>query len=705
MPISAFPTLFIPSWLTISSMGILVGGLILMWGLWRLWIVVGALWLNRQVAGQFESRQFREVLRYYQASLYGKTRADFPGFQPAEKSMGQFFLKTVFRPDYPLQSHFLIFGNPGVGKTTLLMYVFMRCKLAFQKVKLFRLSDPNLFASLEHIGNRADTILLLDGLDEYLKVDEVYKDRMDSLLDHIQGFGRVLITCRNGVFPFGLEAGSRPGALDYVGERHFQVFEKCFLAPLSQTGAIRFMKNRVPIWKIKHRQGVRQMIAEMPEMMRNPLLLRFALSLTAGKRQFRYPFELLETYLLSWIARQSPADLGNDYPRRVWDFLMDISTALLNSDQDSESGISLTSVQAFATHQGLVWHKLNVSDILVTHPDGTCTFRHRYLQAPLLAYAAFNEGLSLQVLESLSEAVQLFREHSWSKFIRARDNEAICEYRTKTRNERRACKEMTLADLEQVSHLYMHNLAGEELRFLRYMQHLEAIWVQSEEDPELVDLLPHLPNAQVTLYHQQTDNIHAFSPVRGTNGNLNSLQRIDPEADFPLETLFPAGFEVIRKKGSRDLLHLFEWDLTNLPDRNCRIHSEEAEKRVYECFLASNELDMFNKAWVCELPDSLLNIRFQHLYKQTMLEDGLREIVRKLVHLYGEDDGHHAAFTDSDLAEVEDGFWRGRRWFWGNTDRYAYPVQLYMKEPGEVNLLVYGLPRAPIGSETREEVW
>ena len=72
--------------------------------------------------------------------------------------------------------------------------------------------------------------------------------------------------------------------------------------------------------------------------------------------------------------------------------------------------------------------------------------------------------------------------------------------------------------------------------------------------------------------------------------------------------------------------------------------------------------------------------------------ENLEEILRRLVSVYGEDDWHREGFNLDDKAQIEEGHWTGRRWFWGNTDSYAFPVHMYMTSPGQVNLVVYGLP-------------
>ena len=52
--------------------------------------------------------------------------------------------------------------------------------------------------------------------------------------------------------------------------------------------------------------------------------------------------------------------------------------------------------------------------------------------------------------------------------------------------------------------------------------------------------------------------------------------------------------------------------------------------------------------------------------------------------------GHKLSNLD-DLVQIRDGVWKGRRWSWQNTDSYAYPVHLYMHQPGKISLVICGL--------------
>ena len=679
---------------------------LLLGGIWRAGLWLRIAWLNRQLDRQFDRDAGREALRFYQPAGFGHSRPDFPGFQLAETGIVPWFRKSVFRGPHPLHTHYIVFGPPGAGKTTLIIRLWRVARLdglrGGMRPRLFRLADPQLFEKLEALSaGRDKTLLLLDGLDEILPDSPSYKLQLDRLFDHIQGFARVVITCRSGALPFALEAGNRDGLMEYIGERHFQVFVRLFLAPFDEENALQFMEKRVPAWQRHRRRSLREMIREMPELMGNPLLLRLVLSLTAGKRRFRFKYELLETYLLSWIASQSPASMGAEYPRHIWDFLMETSRVGIGIEPGgTESGLAQEALALRAAHYGLAWRKLQTRAIFTTGPDKTLRFRHPYLHAPLIAYAVFNDGLPEEALNHLSEAKELFREHAWEKYLRQGGTNMAVSVRTRAHPEKRPAHALHLHDLPMITHLYLPRIAEDDLRFIRCLDALEAIWLEDKTaDP--ASLLPFLPHGQLRIYWHANEGPIAFEPLP----HGRSVRRIDPEAEHPFGQSIGSKSEATREPGSQALLSLFSWNLLSLPDPHCRLRSREGEKQFYECFPGTNELDMFDKAWVCELPGDEVNVMFEYQRPPTLLIQGLEEIVKKLVRIYGEDDGHRTGFTDADRAGVEDGCWTGRHWFWGNTDRYAYPVQLFMTRPGAVKLIVYGLPAARTPQEQEEEAY
>ena len=58
--------------------------------------------------------------------------------------------------------------------------------------------------------------------------------------------------------------------------------------------------------------------------------------------------------------------------------------------------------------------------------------------------------------------------------------------------------------------------------------------------------------------------------------------------------------------------------------------------------------------------------------------------------MYGEDDRNQATFTEDDIAQIEDGFWLGRKWAWEVSQSYENPINLYLEEPGKARLEIYG---------------
>ncbi|MBK7215010.1 MAG: leucine-rich repeat domain-containing protein [Bacteroidales bacterium] len=122
----------------------------------------------------------------------------------------QFFLKELLGNSN--KQHFLLLGDSGLGKSTLMIKLFLK----LHQRQFFRRNKFNvLFLSFnDEYGRGIDrkldliapaeqrnTILLLDGFDEDFEALKDYESRFNKLCERLSGFHKVVISCKTQLFP------------------------------------------------------------------------------------------------------------------------------------------------------------------------------------------------------------------------------------------------------------------------------------------------------------------------------------------------------------------------------------------------------------------------------------------------------------------------------------------------------------------------
>ncbi len=145
----------------------------------------------------------------------------------------------------------LVLADAGMGKTSLLIML----KLfhwggnwpAGIKCVLIKLGDDSL-ERINNLTDRANTVLLLDSLDEDPAAWNRLEQRLIDLLDATKNFRRVVISCRTQFFPEGdKDPFARLGKLEVGGF----VCPMFYLSPFSSQQVDEYLEKKFPTTGIK----------------------------------------------------------------------------------------------------------------------------------------------------------------------------------------------------------------------------------------------------------------------------------------------------------------------------------------------------------------------------------------------------------------------------------------------------------------------
>ena len=203
--------MLIDSGLLIWGWGILIG---IITGIWKGGKWVWNLYKNRKIERvlrpYYSYQEVREATQYFIPTKGQKTSpSDFeePGKLLPKQALIPMFIEEVFDHKGDDQKYYVILGGSGMGKTTFMINLILKYRLRWrpfqfkQEIRLFPLSDPRTLEKVVDIKDKANTILLLDALDEDPIASENLEKRLDQIANVSQDFRTIIITCRTQFFP------------------------------------------------------------------------------------------------------------------------------------------------------------------------------------------------------------------------------------------------------------------------------------------------------------------------------------------------------------------------------------------------------------------------------------------------------------------------------------------------------------------------
>ena len=223
---------------------------------------------------------------------------------------------------------FLVLAGSGMGKTTFMLNLYIAYHSFFNRLNakynmcLFPFGDKRTLDRIREIEPKEakNTILLLDAFDEdpfllavndehNLPDDERFRRRLDEVMDAVQDFKRVVITCRTQYFP---ERGNQDYELNikrYDG-KGFHKLPKLYISPFDDDEIQRYLNKkygRLKFWNRSKKRKAQYIVSKAGKLMVRPMLLSNIDFLVEGneKDYERDSYEIYEMLVHGWLEREA----------------------------------------------------------------------------------------------------------------------------------------------------------------------------------------------------------------------------------------------------------------------------------------------------------------------------------------------------------------------------------------------------------------
>jgi uncharacterized protein YjbI with pentapeptide repeats len=208
--------------------------------------------------------------------------------------------------------HVLILADSGMGKTSFLLNYYAQNQMKSTKKRhrlaLVPLGIPNADEYIDKIDKKRDTILLLDGFDEYTKAERDQKEKLDELLFKYATFKKLVLTCRTKFF---LKNADIPKKTRFrillsriFGEKEKWEYWRLYLCAFNDKQIKKYFIRRYR-WKFKFRKDALTLVKKLPMLAVRPMILAYIQDLIDEAQQVDSTFQLYDIMVQKWLERES----------------------------------------------------------------------------------------------------------------------------------------------------------------------------------------------------------------------------------------------------------------------------------------------------------------------------------------------------------------------------------------------------------------
>lgn len=303
--------------------------------------------LSRDLTPYYSKSDVIRATKYYIPSKYqnvAPSEDDEPGrkyIAAAKQKLLPLFLNKVFSFHPSDNKYYLILADTGMGKTTFIINLYIRYKNKFSlfknklNIRLIPLGAPNAFEKIKEIKDKEKTILLLDAFDEDIKAVDRHKERMLELLNIVNEYKYVLITCRTQFFPSEEEEPYRTGYYTFGDSGREYTFQKLYLSVFDENDVKKYLRKRFKVPFVGKYKKAKKIADKSPNLVVRPLLLSHINELIDSNKTFEYAFQVYEALIERWIIREAnkPGMIekyksANNYKSLLYNFSQELAVDL-----------------------------------------------------------------------------------------------------------------------------------------------------------------------------------------------------------------------------------------------------------------------------------------------------------------------------------------------------------------------------------------
>jgi hypothetical protein len=377
--------------------------------------------LNRNLTPYFSAIDVTNATKYYIPTKFqnvSPSNDEDPGSRylaSAKQELIPVLMKKIFVNSMDHHNYFLILADTGMGKTTFLINLYLTYKNSFhlpwqvplKSIYLFPLGAPNILNKIANIKEKENSILLLDAFDEDVEAVKEYKTRLGKILEVVNEFAKIIITCRTQFFPSRDEEPHETGYYTY-GDSGPIFFQKIYLSVFDNKDVERFLRKRFPlfnIYNIRSYLKARKIVKKCPSLVVRPMLLTYISEFTKEKTNFDYSYQLYEALIAKWIKRESikrkvleKFKSSERFEKLLYEFLLHLAWNIYDKSKE-RGGYFINSSEDFEI-DGLTINELHkevlddsdkkTRSLLNRDADGKYKFSHKSIFEYFLAKIVFS---------------------------------------------------------------------------------------------------------------------------------------------------------------------------------------------------------------------------------------------------------------------------------------------------------------------------
>lgn len=384
------------------------------------------------VRSHFTSEDLAEMIRKYVPSRYSEIKDlveidyDTESFKPQKgvyRNLVSGMVRRFTRPSR--HKYYIILADSGIGKTTFMVNLFFALHSRILPF-IFRPRPKTEFIHLggsleplekiQQIPDKVNTIVLLDGLDEYNFKSSSPSAEIQNLLQHLQPFREIVITVRTQFFATTM--AEIPEIKDIsMGKSGRHSVCRFYLAPFTMMDVLRFLNNEFPLYRIRQWKMFAKslrIVKKIPRLRMRPLLLSHIRVLIDSNRNYVYSADVFEELIRLWITWEAQKPISiSIYGKRSGEVLLDLSKRLarrlyetgkntISEDEDLGKEIAAAFLvgEITATDTKDLHRKTKYRSLLTRWADHEYRFSHKSIMEYLVAVQVFDTKHPLPLIKS-----------------------------------------------------------------------------------------------------------------------------------------------------------------------------------------------------------------------------------------------------------------------------------------------------------------
>lgn len=341
-----------------------------------------------------------------------------------------FFIRRVFTNGDQDNRFYIILGDSGMGKTTLMINLYLKyinlIRRKKYKIKLLPLGFPEIDSYISNIEDKENTILLLDAFDEDNLAVMDHRERMNDLINKIINFRVIIFTCRTQFFPTESDEPGETGIFKFGTEKGSHVFRKMYISPFDNKDIKKYLNKKFSFFNFRKKNIAKRIVENSPNLMVRPMLLSYIDDFISSKKQYENSYSIYEEMINKWIERESKRIQLNNrekFKEELYKFTKEIAMDIFEN-RNIRKGLFINSddIKPFAEKHKIELNEMEMKSrsLLNRNAKGQYKFSHKSILEYYFALESLKDINRINILkeENFDIAQKFFKEMLWLKYTR-----------------------------------------------------------------------------------------------------------------------------------------------------------------------------------------------------------------------------------------------------------------------------------------------